>query len=45
MHIPLSLLNRKLAKDVEAFFSHAAGRDAETPPPLATFRRDEQLPL
>ena len=45
MHIPLSLLNRKLAKDVDAFFSYAAGRDAETPPPLATFRRDEQLPL
>jgi ferredoxin len=45
MHIPLSLLNRKLAKDVEMLFGYVAGSDAETPPPLATFHRDEQLPL
>lgn len=45
MHIPLSLLNRKIAKDVEALFGYVAGGDAETPPPLATFRKDEELPL
>jgi formate dehydrogenase subunit beta len=45
MHIPLSLLNRKIAKEVEALFGYRAGRDAETAPPLATFRKDEELPL
>ncbi len=45
MHIPLSLLNRKIAKDVEMLFGYVAGGDAETPPPLATFRKDEELPL
>ncbi len=45
MHIPLSLLNRKIAKEVEALFGYAAGEDAETPPPLATFLKDEELPL
>jgi hypothetical protein len=45
MHIPLSLLNRRIAKEVEALFGYAAGGDAETPPPLATFRKDEELPL
>jgi formate dehydrogenase subunit beta len=45
MHVPLSLLNRKIAKEVEALFDYTAGGDAETPPPLATFRKDEQLPL
>ncbi len=45
MHIPLSLLNRKIAKEVEALFGYLAGGDAETPPPLATFRKDEELPL
>jgi ferredoxin len=45
MHIPLSLLNRKIAKEVKALFGYVAGGDAETPPPLATFRKDEELPL
>jgi Fe-S oxidoreductase len=45
MHIPLSLLNRKIAKEVETLFGYHAGGDAETPPPLATFRKDEELPL
>jgi len=45
MHIPLSLLNRKIAKEVEALFGYVAGGDPETPPPLATFRKDEDLPL
>jgi Na+-translocating ferredoxin:NAD+ oxidoreductase RnfC subunit len=45
MHIPLSLLNRKIAKEVEALFGYRAGGDPQTPPPLATFRKDEELPL
>jgi formate dehydrogenase subunit beta len=45
MHIPLSLLNRKMAREVEALFGYAAGGDARVPPPLATFRHDEELPL
>jgi ferredoxin len=45
MHIPLSLLNRKIAKEVKALFGYVAGGDPEIPPPLATFRKDEELPL
>jgi formate dehydrogenase subunit beta len=45
MHIPLSLLNRKIAREVEALFGYTAGGDPQTPPPLATFRKDEELPL
>jgi Fe-S oxidoreductase len=45
MHIPLSLLNRKIAKEVERLFGYLAGGDPEVPPPLATFLRDEDLPL
>ncbi|MFC2036866.1 4Fe-4S dicluster domain-containing protein [Chloroflexota bacterium] len=45
MHIPLSLLNRKISKEVEALFGYTAGGDATAPPPLATFRKDENLPL
>jgi len=45
MHIPLSLLNRKLAMEVETLFGYRAGGDPDTPPPLATFRKDEELPL
>ncbi|HUW09535.1 MAG TPA: 4Fe-4S dicluster domain-containing protein [Anaerolineae bacterium] len=45
MDIPLSLLNRKLAKEVEDLFDFRAGGDPDTPPPLATFRKDEELPL
>jgi hypothetical protein len=45
MHIPLSLLNRKMAQEVQSLFDYVAGDDPELPPPLATFRKDEQLPL
>ena len=45
MHIPLSLLNRRIAKEVEVLFGYSAGADPDTPPPLATFRKDEELPL
>jgi formate dehydrogenase subunit beta len=45
MHIPLSFLNRKIAKEVEALFGYVPGGNADTPPPLATFRKDEDLPL
>jgi formate dehydrogenase subunit beta len=45
MHIPLSLLNRKIAKEVEVLFGYTAGDEPESPPPLATFRKDEELPL
>lgn len=45
MHIPLSLLNRKIAKEVELLFGYTAGADPESPPPLATFLKEEDLPL
>ncbi len=45
MHIPLSLLNRKIAREVESLFGYVAGGDPDVPPPLATFRKDEELPL
>jgi Na+-translocating ferredoxin:NAD+ oxidoreductase RnfC subunit len=45
MGIPLSLLNRKIAKEVKELFGYQAGGDPEIPPPLATFRKDEELPL
>ncbi len=45
MHIPLSLLNRKIAKEVAAMFDYVAGGDPDIPPPLATFVKDEALPL
>ncbi|MEW6033415.1 MAG: 4Fe-4S ferredoxin [Chloroflexota bacterium] len=41
--IPLSLLNRKLEKDVGEFFDFQAGIKAETVPPFATFKKDEHL--
>jgi formate dehydrogenase subunit beta len=45
MGIRLSLLNRKIAQEVEALFGYRTGQDAETPPPLATFKKEEELPL
>jgi formate dehydrogenase subunit beta len=45
MHIPLSLLNRKIAKEVKALFGYVTGGDADTSPPLVTFHKDEELPL
>jgi formate dehydrogenase subunit beta len=41
--IPLSLLNRKISKEVEALFGYRTGEDAEMPPPLATFKKEEEL--
>jgi ferredoxin len=43
MDIPLSLLNRKLDKEVFRLFDFQAGLDAETPMPLATFKKEENL--
>ena len=43
MGIPLSLLNRKISREVEALFDYRTGQDAETPPPLATFVKEEEL--
>jgi len=41
--IRLSLLNRKLEKEVRELFDFRAGMDPETSPPFATFRKDEKL--
>lgn len=43
VHIPLSLLNRKLEKEVLELFNFRAGIDAETPAPLSTFEKDEKI--
>lgn len=43
MGIPISLLNRKIAKDVKDLFGHVAGLSPDTEPPLATFRKEETL--
>ncbi len=43
--IPLSLLNRKLEKDVKAFFDFQAGLDPDEQPPFATFKKEEMLEL
>jgi ferredoxin len=45
MDIPLSKLNRKLAKEVQAAFGYRTGDDPETAPPLATFNPEERLRL
>jgi formate dehydrogenase subunit beta len=45
MDIPLSKLNRKLAKEVEAMFGYRTGDSPETAPPLATFDPEERLRL
>ena len=45
MDIPLSLLNRHIAKEVEDLFGYRPGQDATTPPPLATFEKAEELPM
>jgi Na+-translocating ferredoxin:NAD+ oxidoreductase RnfC subunit len=45
MDIPLSQLNRKLAKEVEALFGYRTGDDPKTAPPLATFNPEERLRL
>jgi formate dehydrogenase subunit beta len=43
VNIPLSLLNRKLEKEVLELFNFQAGIDAETPPPFSTFEKEEKL--
>ena len=43
VHIPLSLLNRKLEKECLDMFGFEAGVDAEAAPPFATFKKDEKL--
>lgn len=45
MNIPLRFLNRKIAKEVKSLFGYVAGGDPEIPPPLATFQKEEELPL
>lgn len=42
-NIPLSLLNRKLEKEVLEMFNFQAGMDPETPAPLSTFDKDEKI--
>ncbi len=41
VHLPLSLLNRKLEKEVGAAFGFVPGMDAKAPAPLATFKKEE----
>lgn len=43
MNIPLSLLNRKLEKEVLELFNFQAGLSAEEAPPFATFKKEEKL--
>ena len=43
VHIPLSLLNRKLEKDMLALFGFRSGLSADAVPPFATFKKEEQL--
>ncbi len=41
--IPLSLLNRKLEKEVKELFDFQAGLSPEKQPPFATFKKEEKL--
>ena len=41
--IPLSLLNRKLEKQVKELFDFQAGLSPEEQPPFATFKKEEEL--
>jgi len=43
VHIPLSLLNRKLEKETRQTFRFQAGMSAEAPPPFSTFQKEERL--
>jgi len=43
VNIPLSLLNRKLEKDVLELFAFRSGLSAEALLPLATFKKEERL--
>ncbi len=43
LDIPLSLLNRKLEKEVLELFGFQPGMDPEAAAPLSTFRKDEKI--
>jgi len=43
VNIPLSLLNRKLEKEVVQLLGFQAGQSAEALPPFATFDKEEIL--
>lgn len=43
VNIPLSLLNRKLEKEVAEMFDFQAGASPEAPAPFAAFKKDEHL--
>jgi formate dehydrogenase (coenzyme F420) beta subunit len=42
MRIPLGLLNKKLAQEIRDHYAYEAGYDHTAPPPLASFRTDDQ---
>jgi Na+-translocating ferredoxin:NAD+ oxidoreductase RnfC subunit len=41
MDIPLNLLNLKISKEIFEQFSFQTGMDAEAPPPMATYKQDD----
>lgn len=41
MDIPLMLLNKKLARETEELYKYTAGKNAEQPPPLSTYKDDD----
>ncbi len=43
MNIPLSLLNRKLVKEVGELFSFQAGLDVEATQSLGAFKKEEKI--
>lgn len=43
VNIPLSLLNRKMEKEVRELFRFQPGLNAEEQPPFATFKKEEKL--
>lgn len=43
MNIPLSKLNRKIAKEILELFGYRTGENAQTPPPLVCFNPAERL--
>lgn len=45
VNIPLSLLNRRIAREIMELFDYTPGLSADDPLPLMTFRPNEELPL
>jgi formate dehydrogenase subunit beta len=45
VNIPLSLLNRRIAREITELFDYAPGLSPKEPSPLTTFRPNEELPL